>query len=213
MKKTKKELKDRYTEINGKVREISKNKNIKICCVTKYSSPKEINVVIDSGAKIIGENRIQEAIKKFPFIKPIEKHFIGNLQGNKVKKAIELFDVIQTIDSIKLAKKVNEISNSIFPIMLQLNIGKEPQKQGFSEEELDKAINEIKKLPNIKILGLMTILPNTRDSKKLRNYFKKMKKLNDKYNFQELSMGMTNDYKMAIEEGSTMVRIGSAIFK
>jgi PLP dependent protein len=206
----KEEIEKNYLDLAEEISEIKKD--IKICCVTKYSSPEEINIIIGLGAKIIGENKIQDAIKKIPKINPVEKHFIGHLQSNKVKKAIELFDVIQTIDSLKIAKKINKLTEKEFPIMIQVNIGKDKQKKGFLEEDLDTAIKEIKKLPKLKILGLMTIIPKTNEEK-TRDYFRRMKKLNDSFEFKELSMGMSQDYKIAIEEGATIIRIGSAIFK
>ncbi len=202
-------IESNYLRIKKELSEI--RKPIKLCCVTKYSNSEDINLVIRLGAEIIGENKVQDAIKKFEFLDKVEKHFIGHLQSNKIKKAVELFDVIQTIDSIELAEKINQICRK--KIMIQVNIGREPQKYGFLEEDLDNAIEEISKMKNLEVLGLMTILPKYIEKIKKVELFKKMRNLNDKYKFTELSMGMTGDYELAIKEGATIVRIGSAIFK
>ncbi len=208
------EIKSNYLKIKGEIEKAPRgNKPIKICCVTKYSSSQEINYIIGLGAEIIGENKVQDAEKKFPYLDKVEKHFIGNLQSNKIKKAMKIFDVIQSVTNTKAARKINSLAEKVYPIFIQVNIAREKQKNGFLEEDLEKEITEIKNLKNLRVLGLMAILPNTENKEELRKYFKKMKQLNDKYGFKELSMGMSQDYLIAIEEGTTMVRIGSAIFK
>ncbi len=196
--------------------------NTKLVCVTKTVEPERINKAIRAGATVIGENRIQEFEDKCGDILPCEKHFIGHLQSNKAKKAVEYFDVIQSVDSIKIIENINSKAEDIAKIQnvfLQINIGNEPQKFGFKIDEVGEIIEYIHSLKNVKVKGLMCIPPFL-SPEDTRPYFKKMKEIFDEmqqYNqdnidIRELSMGMSNDYIVAIEEGATMVRIGSAIF-
>jgi len=151
----------------------------------------------------------------------IELHLIGHLQSNKVRKAIKMFDIIQTVDSIRLAKKINTIAkenNKIQNIYIQVNSGKDPKKTGFCVEKIFENIKIISLLENLKIKGIMTIPPNLISQEKLRNIYKKTKIIRDEVysnietSCTDLSMGMTNDYNIAIEEGATHVRIGTGIF-
>lgn len=196
-------------------------KDVKIVAVTKTRSIDEIKKAIAEGIKIIGENRIQEAEKKYNELrnylkeKNVEFHFIGHLQKNKAKKAVMMFDLIQSIDSIELAKEIdrraNEI-NKLQEILIQVNVGDEPQKSGIKKDKLNWLVNEILKLKNMRLKGLMCIAPDFEDKEKTRPYFRDMKKMFDETNLEILSMGMSDDYKIAVEEGSTMVRLGRAIF-
>ena len=196
--------------------------NTKLVCVTKTIEPERINEAIRAGATIIGENRVQEYEDKCTDILPCETHLIGHLQTNKVKKAVDLFDLIQSVDSLKLIRNINRRAGDIDKIQkvfLQVNIGNESQKYGFGPDEIKKAIDEIHSLGNIRLEGLMCIPPFL-PSEQTRPYFRKMKALfdemkqenRDNIDIRELSMGMSNDYRIAIEEGATMVRVGSAIF-
>ncbi|MEZ5336267.1 MAG: YggS family pyridoxal phosphate-dependent enzyme [Methanolobus sp.] len=196
--------------------------NTKLVCVTKTVEPGRINEAIKAGATIIGENRIQEFEEKYNELLPAEKHFIGHLQTNKVKKTVEYFDVIQSADSMKVIKEIDRRAgdiNKIQRIFLQVNIGGEAQKYGFDISKIMEIIPEIRSLKNIRVTGLMCIPPYL-SHEEVRPYFRKMKSLfdevqkenKDNIDIQELSMGMSGDFKVAIEEGSTMVRIGSAIF-
>ncbi len=189
--------------------------------VTKTHSHKEILKAKNLGVLYFGENKIQEAEqKKDAFPKEGELHLIGHLQSNKIKKAIKLFHVIQTIDSYKLAEKINKKAKEVNKkqrIYCQINIGKDSNKTGFSEKELIKETPKIINLSNIKLEGIMTILPLNKTKKDRKRLFIKTKTLRDtlsrKYNTPlELSMGMSNDYQEAIECGSTLIRIGSKIF-
>ena len=194
----------------------------KLVCVTKTVETERINEAISAGATIIGENRIQEFEGKCEKLLPCEKHFIGHLQTNKVRSAVEYFDVIQSVDSLKLAteidKKAAEISK-IQSVFLQVNIGDEPQKYGFGIDEIELNLERISSLKNICVTGLMCIPPYG-TPEEARPYFREMKVLFDDFqqnnrdnaDIHELSMGMSGDYRVAIEEGATMVRIGSAIF-
>ncbi|WP_319507588.1 YggS family pyridoxal phosphate-dependent enzyme [uncultured Methanolobus sp.] len=199
--------------------------NTKLVCVTKTVDPLKINEAIEAGAVIIGENRVQEFEDKCDEVLPGERHLIGHLQRNKVKKAVELFNVIQSVDSMKVIQEIDKKAQDIGKIQkvfLQVNIGNEPQKYGFGLEEIEQAITDIRSLRNIIVTGLMCIPPYV-PPEQSRPYFKSMKALfdelkreyqdkEDNIDIRELSMGMSGDYRVAIEEGATMVRIGSAIF-
>lgn len=193
-----------------------------LVCVTKTIEPERINEAIRAGARIIGENRVREYEDKCKDILPCETHLIGHLQTNKVKKAVHLFDVIQSVDSLKVIRNINEKAGAIDKVQkvfLQVNIGNEPQKYGFGPDEIKKVITEIRSLRNVRVEGLMCIPPFV-PPEQTRSYFRKMKTLfdemkqenRDNIDIRELSMGMSNDYGIAIEEGATMVRVGSAIF-
>jgi hypothetical protein len=194
----------------------------KLICVTKTIEPERINKAIQAGATIIGENRVQEYEDKREEILPCETHLIGHLQTNKVKKAVEFFDVIQSVDSLKVINNIDSRAGDIDKVQrvfLQVNIGNEPQKHGFRLDRIKEVIKEIRSLQNIRVEGLMCIPPFV-PAEQTRPYFQKMKALFDEMkqenrgniDIQELSMGMSNDYMVAIEEGATMVRVGSAIF-
>lgn len=196
--------------------------NTKLVCVTKTIDAQRINEAIRAGATIIGENKVQEYDEKSDELLPCEKHLIGHLQSNKVKKAIQLFDVIQSVDSLKLIQDINKKAramNKVQKVFLQVNIGSEPQKFGFTENEITQVFTEIPALKNIHVQGLMCIPPFD-SPEETRYYFMRMKVLfdelqqknQDNIDIRELSMGMSGDYKVAIEEGATMVRIGSSIF-
>ncbi|AKB26274.1 pyridoxal phosphate enzyme, YggS family [Methanosarcina sp. MTP4] len=196
--------------------------NTKLVCVTKTIEPERINEAIRAGAAIIGENRVQEYEDKCEDILPCETHLIGHLQTNKVKKAVDLFDLIQSVDSLKLIRNIDRRARDIDKVQkvfLQVNIGNESQKYGFGPGEIKNAIDEIHSLGNVRLEGLMCIPPFL-PSEQTRPYFRKMKTLfdemkqenRDNIDLRELSMGMSSDYMTAIEEGATMVRVGSAIF-
>ncbi|MDY9925737.1 YggS family pyridoxal phosphate-dependent enzyme [Methanosarcina sp.] len=193
-----------------------------LVCITKTIEPERINEAIRAGATIIGENRVQEYEDKRDDILPCETHLTGHLQANKVKKAVDLFDVIQSIDSLKVIRNIDRRARDIDKVQrvyLQVNIGNEPQKYGFRPDEIKKAIKEIRSLRNVRVEGLMCIPPFV-PPEQTRAYFRNMKALfdeikpenRDNIDIRTLSMGMSSDYMIAIEEGATMVRVGSAIF-
>ena len=198
--------------------------NVELVAAAKTRSPGEIEEVIRAGVKIIGENYIQEAEKAFEAIgKRVKWHFIGHLQKNKVKKAVKIFDIIETVDSYPLAYEINERCkeiDKIMPILIEINSGKEEQKFGIFPEDALDLIQKISPLPQLKIMGLMTMGPrfgNPEDSRpyfiETRKIFDKIKALNlPRVEMEYLSMGMTNSYKIAIEEKANMVRIGTLIF-
>jgi pyridoxal phosphate enzyme (YggS family) len=195
-----------------------------LIAATKGRSIEEINEAIEAGIKIIGENYVQEAEKKFEAIgKKVKWHMIGHLQTNKVKKAIEIFDMIETVDSEKIAREIDKEAkkrNIIFPVLIEINSSREKQKSGVLPEDAEKLIYEISKYENIKIEGLMTMGPFVENPEDIRPYFRLTKELFEKFknlnlpNFEMkyLSMGMSDTWKIAIEEGANIIRIGTAIF-
>jgi hypothetical protein len=198
---------------------------IKLVAVTKSVDVNQIEEAIDAGVNIIGENRVQEAKKKYSQLKnnDVKWHLIGHLQRNKVKDAIEIFDMIQSVDTIHLAKEIDKragIANKIMDILIQVNTSGEETKFGISPHLTLEIIQQIAKFKNIRIKGLMTIAPLVVNPEDTRPYFRILAKLRDKITSKRienvemkyLSMGMTNDFEVAIEEGSNMIRIGRAIF-
>ena len=211
-------LEEIYKNINNSQQP---NQKVKLLAVTKNHPSTAIQKAIELGVRCFGENRVQEAeIKKPHLSTKTELHLIGHLQSNKIKKALKIFDVIQTIDTLKLAIKTNEHAKTINKkqrIYCQINIGKDPNKTGFTENEFKKNIKEIITLPNLRLEGIMTILPEgliETETKKLYIHTKNIRdEINKLYNKNlELSMGMSNDYQLAIECGSTLVRIGTKLF-
>jgi len=196
--------------------EISDKKNVKLVAVTKTFPINHILPVINEGHVDFGENKVQEALEKWTSIKQdfpkIKLHLIGKLQTNKVKFVLPLFDYIHSLDSLKLASKISEqqtIKNFKPKLFIQVNIGNEPQKSGI---EIDSVENFYKKCVEdfkLNIVGLMCIPPFDKDSKP---YFTKMRELSNNLNLRDISMGMSNDYMEAINQGSTFIRVGSKIF-
>ena len=201
--------------------------NVKIVVAAKTRGVNELKAVIEAGARIIGENYVQEAreIKEALGKKSnsLKWHMIGHLQTNKVKAAVEIFDMIETLDSLKLAaeidKRAKEI-NKIMPVLIEVNSGEEDQKTGIKPEKTVEFIKDISLIKNIKVSGLMTMGPRFGDPEDSRQFFKKTKSLFDEIAAEKinnvqmkyLSMGMSNTYKIAIEEGSNMIRPGTVIF-
>jgi len=197
---------------------------VELIAAVKTRSANEILEAIDAGIKIIGHNYIQEAQDIYNLIgNRVKWHFIGHLQKNKVKKAVQLFDMIETIDSYATAIEINKICNSvdkIMSILIEINSGKEKQKFGVLPENAEELIKKISSLDNLKIMGLMTMGPYFGDTEEVRphfietkNIFEKIKLLDLKnVEMKYLSMGMTNSYPTAIEEGANIIRIGTLIF-
>lgn len=196
----------------------------KLVCVTKTVEPAMINEAIRAGATVIGENRVQELESKIDELLPSERHLIGHLQTNKVRKAVQLFDVIESVDSLKLIQEIDRRSGSlgkVQKIFLQVNIGEEPQKFGFADGELGQVLAEVRSLHYVRVEGLMCMAPFVQ-AEETRPYFRRMRMLFEdmkktwedagNIDIRELSMGMSGDYRVAIEEGATMVRLGSSIF-
>jgi hypothetical protein len=201
--------------------------HIKIVLASKKQSSARVKEAIEAGADIIGENYVQEAENKKSKLKSVAKkvnwHMIGHLQRNKAKKAVEIFDMIESVDSLKLAKEIDKRCsqmNKVMPVLIEINIGSEGQKTGIYPEDALDFVKKIKDYANIKIKGLMTMGPRFGDPENARPYFKKTKEIFDKIKnenienveMEYLSMGMSNSYHIAIEEGSNMIRPGSIIF-
>ena len=192
-----------------------------LVAVTKNHGVELMREVIDAGAKHIGENRVQEAAEKFQTLnREVTRHLIGHLQTNKVKAAVKLFDVIQSVDSQHLAAALDKAAaqlDKVQDILIQVNLAREPQKSGVLPENLNALINFVEGSKNLRLRGLMMIAPNFPDVEECRPLFRQMRNLFDELktsrrHFDFLSMGMTHDYKIAVEEGANLVRIGTAIF-
>ena len=197
---------------------------VKLIAVTKNHDVTMMREAIDSGVDEIGENRIQEASEKFAILdRKVKWHLIGHLQTNKVKPAVKMFDLIHSIDSIHLATAIDRAAKSfdkVQDILIQVNLAKEESKTGIEIEEFDELIETVDKCDNLRLCGLMMIAPNYEDVERCRPLFRQMYELfqqlkvrtPNKADIKYLSMGMTHDYKIAIEEGSNLVRVGTAIF-
>ena len=196
--------------------EISDKKNVKLVAVTKTFPINHILPVINEGHIDFGENKVQEALEKWTSIKQdfpkIKLHLIGKLQTNKVKFVLPLFDYIHSLDSLKLAGKISEqqtIKNFKPKLFIQVNIGNEPQKGGVDIDSIENFYKKCVEDFKLNVVGLMCIPPFDKDSKP---YFTKMRELSNNLNLREISMGMSNDYMEAINQGSTFIRVGSKIF-
>ncbi|MFH1552084.1 MAG: YggS family pyridoxal phosphate-dependent enzyme [Candidatus Omnitrophota bacterium] len=197
---------------------------VELVAAAKTRTPEEVGEAVAAGVKIIGENYVQEAAEAFKITgRAVKWHFIGHLQKNKVKKAVEIFDMIETIDSVSLAEEISRRSgeiNKVMPVLIEINSGREPQKFGVFPEEARGMIGEISRLSNIKVMGLMTMGPFSGDPEDARHYFVETRKIFEEIKTADLpgvqmkylSMGMTNSYRVAIEESANMVRIGEKIF-
>lgn len=220
---------ENYKRIKDNICEVAIKSNrepsdVRLMCVTKTVEPEYINPVLDLGADLIGENRVQEYLGKKDslHLNNVEKHLIGHLQTNKVRQIVGLVDMIESVDSIKLANEISKQSvkhNVTTNVLVEVNVGKEESKSGIYIEQLEELLYQIAQLDNIKVKGLMTIPPIC-DECEVRKYFERMNRefidLRDKnidnIDMQILSMGMSSDYEQAVMEGSNIVRVGSAIF-
>lgn len=190
----------------------------------KTRTPAEILEAVEAGVQVIGENYVQEAERAYAVVGNRAKwHFIGHLQRNKVKKAVGLFDMIETVDSYAIAREIDKRCaeiGKVMPVLLEVNIGKEPQKSGALPENTEQLVKDISALPSVKVMGLMTLGPLSEDPEDSRPYFTAMKKLFARLKelnlpnveMKYLSMGMTSSYQIAPGEGANIVRIGTKIF-
>ena len=197
---------------------------VQLVGAAKTRTPEEIKEAVEAGLEIIGENYVQEAERAFQVVGDRAKwHMIGHLQRNKAKKAVKVFDMIETVDSMKLAKEIDKCCGKIektMPILIEINSGEETQKAGVLPDDATALIQEMSALKRIKIMGLMTMGPFTGDPEDARPYFVKTREIFEKLKEENLpnvemkylSMGMSNSYKVALEEGANMVRIGTKIF-
>ena len=195
-----------------------------LVAAAKKRTPEEVLQAVEAGVKVIGENYVQEAEQARGAIGgKASWHMIGRLQKNKVKKAVALFDMIETVDSIELAREIDKRCaemGRVMPVLVEVNSGREEQKAGVLPENAEQLIKEISSLPNIKVMGLMTMGPRFGDPEDSRPYFVITRQLFDRIKalklpdveMKYLSMGMTNSYQIALEEGANLVRIGTQIF-
>ena len=200
-----------------------KYEDITLLAATKTVDIAVINHAIESGIKVIGENRVQEFLSKYEDYSPVDRHFIGHLQTNKVKDIIDKVSLIHSVDSYRLAEEISRQAvkrNIKMDVLLEINIGNEESKSGFCYDEAVSTVEKIAKLDGVSVKGLMAIPPICETAEENRLYFAKMNKLFidirdkkiDNSSMNILSMGMSDDYAVAIEEGATMVRLGTALF-
>lgn len=212
---------ENFRAIRAELDTVARDEEIILVAVTKNHGVEFMREAIDAGATDIGENRVQEAAEKFQTLdRAVIRHLIGHLQTNKVKVAVKLFDLIQSVDSEHLAATLNKAAGSIGKvqdILIQVNAAREPQKSGVLLEDLDALIKFVDAAKNLRLRGLMMIAPNLLDVEECRPLFRQMRKLFDELkparkDFDFLSMGMTHDYKIAVAEGANVIRVGTAIF-
>jgi len=202
----------------------SNPEDIKLVTVSKNFPANIVQKAVDKGIKLLGENRVQEVQAKKPLITgDVEWHLIGHLQRNKVRHAVELFSMIQSVDSERLAKEISRRAGQLektMDVLVQINIGSEESKYGINTEDAEEFVKSISQLPNLKIKGLMAIAPYKQNPEEVRPYFRCMRDVFEKLGrltienveMKYLSMGMSHDFEIAIEEGSNMIRVGTSIF-
>jgi len=214
------------TTIAQRARKVGRNpEEVKLVAVSKTIAVDLMQEALDNGQMLFGESYLQEAAGKIPcFPATVNWHFIGHLQSNKARQAVELFDVIETVDRWKVAKALDSHARLLkkkLSILLQVNIGREKQKSGVLPEEAEALLHQVAQETELRVLGLMTMPPFFSDPEKSRPYFKELRILAQRFAASnlfadnsrvELSMGMSNDYPVAIEEGATLVRVGTALF-
>jgi pyridoxal phosphate enzyme (YggS family) len=223
-------LKDRLERVKERIRIAAEACHrplggIRLVAVSKTMPAKIVREAIEAGVTDLGENYIQEAREKIHSLAryPVNWHFIGHLQSNKARYAVRMFDLIHSVDSLKLAKEIDKYAKKIDKIqsvLIQINVAREDSKSGIYVESALKLLTDISRLENVAVKGLMTMPPFFNAPEKVRPYFAALRKLRDRINAEdipsitmdELSMGMTGDFEAAIAEGATMVRIGTAIF-
>jgi len=198
--------------------------HVSLVAAVKTRTPEEILKAVSGGVQAVGENYVQEGIEAFEVIgSAVKWHFIGHLQKNKVKKAVKVFDVIETIDSVKIAEEIDKRCGEIkkiITVFIEINSGREIQKSGVFPEDAEMIIRKISEFPSIRVKGLMTMGPFSGSPENARSYFVETKKLFESIkrkniqgiDLEFLSMGMTNSYKVAIEEGANIIRVGTKIF-
>ena len=205
----------------NRILKIVDGKNVRIVAVTKYYDENAIINAYRAGLRDFGESRALESVEKINKLddeiqQKSTYHFIGHLQTNKVKHVVGFFDYIHSVDSLKVAKEIAKCAAEkgiVQKILIQVNVADEKSKFGIAPLQTDDLIKEISKLNSLKIEGLMNIAPLIDDEKELRKYFSQMRKLKERYGLKELSMGMSNDFKIALEEGATIIRLGRTLFK
>ncbi|MBI4297807.1 MAG: YggS family pyridoxal phosphate-dependent enzyme [Chloroflexi bacterium] len=192
------------------------SEDITLVAITKGVAPPAILEAYRAGARHFGENRVQEAADKLlallPDMPEATWHMVGHLQTNKVKMALGLFGIIHSVDSLKLAQSLSQRATGRLSILLQVNVSGEASKMGLPPEAVAGVAAQITALSGLELVGLMTIAPQVDDPEKVRPVFRRLRELRDSLGLRNLSMGMTDDFEVAVEEGATMVRLGRAIF-
>lgn len=225
------EIRGRLAEVYRRIEESARRagrepSSVKLIAVSKTHPPDMLRRAIEAGACDLGENRVQEADGKILELgrEIVRWHLIGHLQANKARRAVMLFDVIHSLDSASLARRLDrlcrEVGREQLPVLIQVDLGDEATKSGVSEKELPDVVAAVRGSERLRLIGLMTLPPFMDDLEQVRPYFRRLRELRDALKMQqafgeghgELSMGMSHDYSVAIEEGATFVRIGTAIF-
>ena len=215
-------LAERLTKVTNQIKLAAekagrKAGEITLVAVSKTHPVSTINEAIKADATVFGENKVQEAEGKIAEIENVEWHLIGHLQSNKARKAVKLFDVIQTVDSIELAERLERIcleeGRDELKVFVQVDLAGEETKNGIKEEDLPSLLGFVKDCKCLKLIGLMQIPPYFEDVEKVRPYFRRLREIRDKlFPDGKLSMGMSHDFTVAIEEGATHIRVGTSIF-
>lgn len=210
---------ENYRRILGRMGEAAARsgrspESIRLLGVIKRVHPDRIREAIDCGLTEIGENRIQEAESKFPLLAldGVTRHLIGHLQSNKARKAIGLFSVIQSVDRVELAERLDRIAEARVSVLIQMKLGAEETKSGVPEDALQPVVDAVRAAERLDLKGLMGIPPYCEDPEQARPYFKQLRSKTRELGLTETSMGMSHDFEVAIEEGSTLVRIGTSLF-
>lgn len=189
---------------------------VTLVAVCKGFPPAAVRKAVAAGIRHLAENRVQEAESKLAALSDLPSgvtwHMVGHLQTNKVKTALHLFDIIHSVDSLHLAETISRRAQRPVPVFLEVNVSREAAKYGLTPEDLPPAYESIARLPNISVLGLMTVAPLAPGPEEARPVFRRLRELGQSLGLPALSMGMTGDFEVAIEEGATHVRIGRAIF-
>jgi pyridoxal phosphate enzyme (YggS family) len=188
--------------------------HVLLIAVSKTVEAERIRLAVEAGVAALGENRVQEAKEKIARLgHPVPWHLIGSLQTNKARDAARLFDWIHSVDRIELAQELSRrAGDRVLNVLLQVNLGDEPQKGGVAPEEVKRLAESVAGLPGLRVRGLMAIPPAAENPEHTRPHFRRLRELRDELGFEHCSMGMSADYEIAIEEGATMVRVGTAIF-
>jgi pyridoxal phosphate enzyme (YggS family) len=225
------EIQVRLAQVRARIEAAASRSNravdeIKLIAVSKTHPAAVVRQAIEAGVTDLGENRVQEADSKIDEVgrDTARWHLIGHLQSNKARRAVQLFDVIHSVDSIQLAQRLDRacaaVERAALPVLIQVDLGQEATKSGVEEQQLPALIDSVREYEHIRLAGLMTLPPFFEDAELTRPFFVKLRELRDEYKRRgafgdapgELSMGMTHDFEVAIEAGATMVRIGTAIF-
>ena len=189
--------------------------SVQLIAVTKTVSAERIREAVACGIRDIGENRLQEGLPKREALADLDVtwHFIGHLQSNKAKKVVEAFDWVQSVDRLELAQKLNQYAGARrLPVLIEVKLQAEESKSGVDELELPGLLDAVARFERLELRGLMAIPPYLENPEDVRPYFRKLRELAGRFSLKELSMGMSHDFEIAIEEGATMIRVGSALF-